>query len=253
MLTKPVSPHFQSKKGHNSAKNGCKITVFELVLKVIDIKLHTKIVQDLIINRHTSVHEASFCTFSVNKRAITLQNSDENDGFQWQWVVHCVSIKRKKYLLVMDYHSRYCIMFPAGKKGDDIEFLNSFEALLKANFRYWVDKNEMDQNEASQYIEQYDACINTCTFHQRGDRSVQAHMKEVVWHLQTLVERQGSISERLDCLLFSVAAAGIYRKRKGEKDYFQADLAFFTHWLKTFSPQVITNNVINLNQFRSLH
>ena len=180
-------------------------------------------------------------------------DSDENDGFQWQWVVHCVSIKRKKYLLLMDYHSRYCIMFPAGKKGDDIEFLNSFEALLKANFRYWVDKNEMDQNEASQYIEQYDACINTCTFHQRGDRSVQAHMKEVVWHLQTLVERQGSISERLDCLLFSVAAAGIYRKRKGEKDYFQADQAFFTHWLKTFSPQVITNNVINLNQFRSLH
>ena len=80
-------------------------------------------------------------------------DSDENDGFQWQWVVHCVSIKRKKYLLLMDYHSRYCIMFPAGKKGDDIEFLNSFEALLKANFRYWVDKNEMHQNEASQYIE----------------------------------------------------------------------------------------------------
>ena len=177
----------------------------------------------------------------------------ENDAFQWQWVVHCVAIKRKKYLLVMDFHSRYCIMFPAGKKGDDIEFLNSFETQLKANFRYLVDKNEMAQNEATQYIEQYDASINTCIFHQRGDRSVQAHTNEVVWHLQALVERQGNISERLDCLLFSVAAAGILRKRKGEKEYFKADQTFFTYWLETFSLQVTTNNVINLNQFRQLH
>lgn len=154
----------------------------------------------------------------------------------------------------MDYHSRYCIMFPAGKKGDNIEFLNNFETNLKANFRYWVDNTSMtpkiDQCKATQYIEQYDAAINTCIFHQRGDRSVQAHMNEVVWHLQSLVERQGIITERLDCLLFSVAAAGIYRIRKGDKDYFQADQAFFTYWLETFSPKVSTNNVINLNQFR---
>ena len=182
----------------------------------------------------------------------------ENNGFQWQWVVHCVSIKRKKYLLVMDYHCRYCVMFPAGKKGDEIEFLNSFETLLKANFRYWVDKKgiekaKMDQAEATKYIEQYDASINTCIFHQRGDRSVQAHNKEVVWHLQTLVERQGHISERLDCLLFSVAVAAILRKRAGEKDYFTADNVFFDYWLTTFSPQAAASNVINLNRFRQLH
>lgn len=147
----------------------------------------------------------------------------------------------------MDYHSRYCILFPAGKKGDDIEFLNSFETLLKANFRYWVDNAQMEQSEATKYIEQYDASINTCIFHQRGDRSVQAHMKEVVWHLQALCERQGSISERLDCLLFSVTSSKILRKRSGEKEYFQANEVFFDYYLKTFSPQpqVTANSVIN--------
>ena len=196
----------------------------------------------------------------------------ENDGFQWQWIVHCVSIKRKKYLLVMDHHTRYCVIFPAGKKGDDIDFLNNFETLLKANFRYlvdkeWVDKEgfdveevnngKMDQTEATRYIEQYDALINTCIFHQRGDRSVQSHINDVVWHLQALVERQGHITERLDCLMFSVTASNILRRRNGEKDYFQPNKAFFAYWLKTFSPQseteYTTNNVINLNQYRQLH
>lgn len=177
---------------------------------------------------------------------------EENNGFQWQWVVHCVSIKRKKYLLVMDYRTRYCVMFPAGKKGDEIEFLNSFETNLKANFRYLVDKAQMDQAEATQYIEQYNAAVNTCIFHQRGDRSVQAHMKEVVWHLEGLCEKQGAITERMDCLVFSVTASQILRKRPSEKDYFQANEEFFAYWLNTFSPEPKTtaNNVIDINQGR---
>ncbi|HIP76624.1 MAG TPA: hypothetical protein EYH12_05810 [Psychromonas hadalis] len=158
-------------------------------------------------------------------------------------------IKRKKYLLVMDYHSRYCVMLPVGKKGNEIEFLNSFETQLKANFRYWVDKAKMQLDEATRYIEQYEAAMNTCIFHQRGDRSVQAHNKEVVWHLEALVERKGHLSEKLDCLLFSVAVADILRKRAGEKKQFHASEVFFDFWLTTFSPPVTPDNVINFKRY----
>lgn len=165
----------------------------------------------------------------------------ENNGFQWQWVVHCVSIKRKKYLLVMDYHSRYCVVFPAAKKGDDITCLNRFETNLKANFRYWVDNiattEKIDQTKATECIAQYNAAVSGCTFHQRSDRSVQAHMKEVVWHLQGICEERGPITERLDCLMFDVIASQILRKRANEKDYFQANEAFYAYWLATFLPQ----------------
>jgi hypothetical protein len=34
-------------------------------------------------------------------------DTDKNGEFQWQWVLHCVSIKRKKYLMAMDYQSRF--------------------------------------------------------------------------------------------------------------------------------------------------
>jgi len=166
----------------------------------------------------------------------------DNNAFQWQWVVHCISIKRKKYLLVMDYHSRYCIMFPAGKKGDDIAFLNRFEMDLKANFRYWVDNIStspaIDQIKATEYIAQYDAAVSGCVFHQRSDRSVQAHMKEVVWQLQGICEEHGPITERLDCLMFNAIAAQMLRKRPNEKDYFQANEALYAYWLATFSPDI---------------
>ncbi|RLV57890.1 hypothetical protein D5018_20110 [Parashewanella curva] len=63
-----------------------------------------------------------------NSIAEDIQQTDTLSGknnFHWHWVLHCVSIKRKKYLLAMDYLSRYCLAFPAPKKGDDSAFLTS--------------------------------------------------------------------------------------------------------------------------------
>jgi hypothetical protein len=36
----------------------------------------------------------------------------------WHWLVHCISVKRQKYLLVMDYNTRYCMTMLAPKKGE---------------------------------------------------------------------------------------------------------------------------------------
>ncbi|MEJ6120629.1 hypothetical protein MT390_01820 [Vibrio sp. 2-Bac 85] len=162
----------------------------------------------------------------------------ENGAFQWQWVVHCVTIQRKKYWLVTDYHSRYCIMFPVGKKGDNVEFLNSFESGLKANFRYWVDNAKMGQDKATQYIEQYNAAISTCAFYQRGDRSVQGNINTTAWYLESVCLEKGHLTEALDCLLFSVRVSEIPKPRPKEKEDFYTYKAFYAYWLKTFSPSL---------------
>lgn len=167
-----------------------------------------------------------------------------NDNFQWQWVVHCVSIKRKRYMLVMDYHTRYCLLFPAGKKGDEIAFLNAFEEQLKASFRYWIDQSNLTQEEASDYIAGYDRQTQNCAFYQRGDRSAQTHLNEVVWYLKGVCEQQGEVSDRMDCLKFGVTASNILRKRKEDKDYFRAHEKFFEFWLNHFGDEMAINSAV---------
>ena len=79
--------------------------------------------------------------------------AQENGGFQWQWIVHCVSIKRKKYLLVMDYHSRFCITLLAGKKGDQYAFLNTFEPILQSIFYCLANESGMDKVEIEMWLD----------------------------------------------------------------------------------------------------
>ncbi|MBM7072433.1 hypothetical protein JQC92_10370 [Shewanella sp. 202IG2-18] len=161
-----------------------------------------------------------------------------DDNYQWHWVLHCVSIKRKKYLLAMDYHCRYCLAFPAPKKGDDNGFLNAFEKQLKGSFRYWVTQNdEMTQEHATEYVESYDRALPDAKFYQRSDRSVISHLKEVVWHLEALIEHKSEVKTDMDFLLFGVTASDILRSRKGENDYFRAHKLFYRYWLETFKPE----------------
>jgi hypothetical protein len=181
-------------------------------------------------------------------------DAQKNNGFQWQWVAHCVSIKRKKYLLVMDYHSRYCLTFPAGKKGDQYEFLNLFEQHLKANFRCIANEKATDNAEVNSCIDVYNSLVDTCAFYQRGDRSVQAHINEVGWHLERHCYEEGMIKENIDCLRFNLFSGEIPRGIKGNKDYLFPTKEFFSNWLKTFSaenrvPFIKDDNIIDFSQY----
>ncbi len=170
------------------------------------------------------------------------------EGFQWQWVVHCVSVKRKKYFLVMDFDTRYCLAFAAGRKGDEIHFLSQFEEQLKANFRYFVDVNQSSQELASELIDTYDRYTQSVAFHQRNDRSVQAHLNEVAWHFEGLCSEVGMLSDRMDFLRFSVTAGNIPRKKKGDQSYFYAKDNFYQFWFDHFhsGSETANNNVIEM-------
>jgi hypothetical protein len=180
--------------------------------------------------------------------------AQENNGFQWHWVVHCVSIKRKKYLIVMDYISRYSLTFPAGKKGDQYEFLNLVEKHLKANFRCLADGKAIDSAEVDSCIDVYNSLVYTCAFYQRGDRSVQGHINEVVWHLERLCCEEGMIKENIDCLRFNLFSGQIPRRIKGNKDYQFPSREYLSYWLKAFSaenraPFIKDDNIIDFSRY----
>lgn len=144
----------------------------------------------------------------------------DNNHFQWQWVVHCVSIKRKKYLMVMDYHSRFCITFLAGKKGDQYEFLNTFELFLKSTFQCLAHEIGMDEVEITNCLDSYDREVNTCAFHARSDRSVQAHINDVLWHLERHCYEDGMLLEGGELIGFNLFTGQFPRNAKGRKSHF---------------------------------
>ena len=181
-------------------------------------------------------------------------DATENDGFQWQWVVHCVSIKRKKYLLVMDYHSRICITLLAGKKGDQYAFLNSFDAMLKATFHNLARQEGVDEVEIAVCIDHYDNKVNTCAFHARSDKSVQAHINDVLFRLESQCNEGDMLIKEADLLLFNVFTSEYPRKSKNRKEYFFPKAIFVHTWQQQSlaDSNVDMSNVIHLDQYRKL-
>jgi len=185
-------------------------------------------------------------------------DSEENGGFQWQWVVHCVSIKRQKYLLVMDVNSRICITMLAGKKGDQYAFLNTFDPILKSTFHCIAQERGIDALEISLCLEEFDNKVTTCAFHARSDRSVQAHINDITWHLEHRCYEEGMLLEEFDLLNFNLYTGEIPRNAKGRKEHFFPSPTLLAFWQEkiltdyihqTMTPEQLSN-VVKLSDYR---
>ncbi|WP_350432838.1 hypothetical protein ABIS04_05400 [Shewanella sp. H8] len=177
----------------------------------------------------------------------------EHDGSQWHWVVHCVTVKRKKYLLVMDYSSRYCLTFLATKKGNEIDFLNMFEQMLKSNFMFLANKKSVDSVEADLALARYNDKYNTCVFHPRSDRSVQGHLNDVVWHLERHCYEDGMLLMPNEFIEFSAFMGQVPRNAKGRSSHFFPNDVFIDSWLQdiaTDDGKVDTTNLVYLSDYR---
>ncbi|WP_445776010.1 DUF6933 domain-containing protein [Shewanella sp.] len=157
-------------------------------------------------------------------------DTDNNGEFQWQWVLHCVSIKRKRYLMAMDYQSRFCITVLAGKKGDIYQFLNTFEPMLKACFHSLANESGVDTVEVENCVDHYDREVNDCAFYPRSDRSVQAHLNDVHWHLERHCYEDGMLLEDVDLLGFNLFSGQFPRNSKHKKEHFFPNEEFVNQW-----------------------
>lgn len=179
-------------------------------------------------------------------------NADTSSASQWHWVLHCVSIKRKKYLMAMDYQSRFCITVLAGKKGDIYQFLNTFEPMLKACFHSLADESGVDTVEIENGIDHYDREVTDCAFHLRGDRSVQAHINDVHWHLERHCYEDGMLLEDVDLLGFNLFAGQFPRNSKQKTSHFFPNKEFVSQWREWAleSKPLDMSHVIELSQRR---
>jgi len=181
-----------------------------------------------------------FSTTQKGKKISSLEPAPEqtiaetNDPQQWQWLVHAVKVKGKHVLVVMDYQTRFSITLSALKKGDDVAFTTAFEHNLLVHIYEMMRSVDADLQGIGTSIERYGHHHQNCIFYLRGDRSVQAHINDVLWHFRNGVDNRGGILTGADLIALDTYVNQIMRKRKGEKDYFYPQREWLHAWLRHY-------------------
>jgi len=134
----------------------------------------------------------------------------------------------------MDYQSRFSITLSALKKGDDESFLNNFEHHLMTHVYELMATINADIQAIDTSLERYRHQHNHCAFYLRGDRSVQAHINDVVWHFRSWADETGEVPVGVDLISFDAFANQLLRRRKNGKDYFFPQREFLHAWLRHY-------------------
>ncbi len=138
----------------------------------------------------------------------------------WQWVVHAIKVDRKTVLIAMDYTTRFTISLTGIKKGNDAEFLRLFEGHLKVHIWELLALVTDDRGSISTPIDNYFEQFHNCVFYNRGDRSVQAHINDVVWHFKSYSVSSNGIPHGEELISFDNFVNELLRADKVTKDYF---------------------------------
>lgn len=157
-----------------------------------------------------------------------------NDHRQWQWLVHAIKVKGKNVLVAMDPQTRFSITLSALKKGDDSSFMNNFDNHLTVHAHEMMSAINADCQAINGSLERYRHQHGRSAFYLRGDRSVQAHINDVVWHFRRWVDDYGDVPTEVDLIGFDVFVNQLLRKRQSEKDYFTPQHEFLHGWLKHY-------------------
>ncbi len=157
--------------------------------------------------------------------------TETSDPLAWQWLLHVIKVKGKNVLVAMDCQTRFSISLSALKKGDDKAFLNNLEHHLTVHIYEMMTDINADPQVIDASVERFRQQHNNCRFYLRGDRSVQAHINDVLWHFRSWVDNHGELPTDVDLIGLDVFANQLYRKRRDEKEYFTPQHEFFRAWL----------------------
>lgn len=153
-----------------------------------------------------------------------------------QWVVHAIKVKRKSVLLAMHAETRYCMVFVGIKRGDLGAFVQRFfERWLNEMQRFGMKLGVLREAELPLIVTRFMSVHGDFQLLQRGDRSVQTHVNEVLRQFRGFVEDFGSFPEDdLEAAAFDDWANDTPRSTKTSKDYFFPCMVMFEAWLRQF-------------------
>jgi len=146
-----------------------------------------------------------------------------------QWYAHRVTVNRRKCVLLMEPQSRYCMVFCGLTKPDFADFPSLFRDRL---WREVLSICKLDDKQSDELRALVHLLSEAAVFAPGHDRSVQAHINDVSWHLEDQANASNSLPlEPHEAFAFGSFANGLIRKRKGEKDYFHPREVFRDFWL----------------------
>lgn len=149
-----------------------------------------------------------------------------------QWVLHVVTLLDSHCVVAMEVNTRYCMIFTNVTDVDSELFVKRFIVRLVTEMCIMFDLSfDHIQSYVDAFVKEHPQAL-LC---QRGDRSVQSHINDVVWHLTHQVERTDKLPTDINELInLGVFVNQLLRKTSLTKDYFYPYESMRTYWSDAF-------------------
>jgi hypothetical protein len=147
-----------------------------------------------------------------------------------QWYGHRITVMHRKCVLMMEYQSRYCMVFAGLTKPDFENFPRLFSDRL---WREVVSICELDDAQSEDLAILVNLAAEQQYYQVGSDRSVQAHLRQAADEFEILVyHHMGRLPERgVEEFNCGAESNKFLRKRKEDKDYFIPLEVFRELWI----------------------
>ncbi|EIJ35183.1 DUF6933 domain-containing protein [Thiothrix nivea] len=165
-----------------------------------------------------------------------IQHTDGSQTLLFQWVLHAITLKRKHCLIAMEVNTRFSVILTAMPKGNPDAFIDRFKPrLLDQLFGFALQSGILKEEQFAMFINEFMAQTADIFLCQRSDRSVQAHINDVVSQFTETVNASGYVPDNEgEMLHFSSYINRTLRKTKQSRDYTQPDEQMLLFWLQQF-------------------
>ena len=151
-----------------------------------------------------------------------------------QWLVHCLRLRRKTCVLVMDIDTRYAMVFVGLRRGDPEGFLNAFATRLMNEMALAADEIGMladFEMALTAFLERH----ARFSFVKRSERSTLAHLTQAAWDVELYAEDAGHLPEsHEECAAIDARINDTPRRAKGRPGWFYAQQEMLCAWLRAY-------------------